>query len=80
VTFQDLRDAFELDRVPSENAMANAFKRPVYSRPGESSGEEITLPEAGEPIAAPLQRGRRATESEFTAPDRGTSAPLLATH
>jgi hypothetical protein len=80
VTFQDLRDAFELDRVPSENAMANAFKRPLYSRPGESSGEEITLPEAGEPIAAPLQPGRRATESEFTAPDRGTSAPLLVTH
>jgi hypothetical protein len=80
VTFQDLRDAFELDRVPSENAMANAFKRPVYSRPGESSGEEITLPEAGEPIAAPLQRSRRAPESEFAAPDRGTSAPLLATH
>lgn len=77
VTFQDLREAFELDRVPSENAMANSFKRPRYSRP--EMDEDPTLPAAGEPTAAPLQR-RRATESEFTAPDRGTSAPLLVTH
>lgn len=77
VTYQDLRDAFELDRVPSENAMANSFKRPIHTRPG--AGEVATLPEAGEPTAAPLQRSR-AAESEFTAPDRGTSAPLLVTH
>lgn len=77
VTFQDLRDAYKLDRVPSENAMANAFKR--SSEPLPSAVVETHLPEAGEPAAAPLQR-RRATESEFTAPDRGTPAPLLVTH
>lgn len=72
VTKQDLLEAFELDRLPSENAMANAFK-PL------DRGTQETLPDAGEPTAAPLQRSR-ASESEFTAPDRGTPAPLLVTH
>ncbi len=76
VTKQDLLEAFDLDRVPTENAMAHSFKRPLYSRP---SAVEDTLPDVGEPAAAPLQH-RRATESEFTAPDRGKSTPLLVTH
>ena len=77
VTYQDLRAAYDLDRVPCENAMANSFKRPILPRP---SAVEDTLPESSEPAAATLQRGILHSESEFTAPDRGLSAPLLATH
>lgn len=76
VTYQHLREAFELDRVPSENAMASAFKRQAYApEPNESEN----LPEGSEPIAAPLQRGR-TSETELTAPDRGVSARLPVLH
>src|SRR5262249_17754505 len=34
VSYQDLRDAYEIDRVPSENAMAAAFVRPLHEKPG----------------------------------------------
>jgi hypothetical protein len=69
VTYQDLRNAFEQDRVPTENAMAAAFKRPRFQQPGEAPDD--TLPLESEPAADLLQRrGSPVAATEFTTPRR----------
>lgn len=74
VLYQDLKDAYELDRVPSENAMANAFKRPPHSGPGFTPEDD--LPEDCEATAAPLPRNR-TPETEAPNRLRGRSAGVL---
>lgn len=67
VTYPDLRDAYSLDRVPSENALAAAFKRPEGQQPGSPHPEDLQshadrvaapLPDASEAAAEPLQPSR----------------------
>lgn len=54
ISYQDLRDAYELDRVPSENAMAESFNR--QNRPGPSPAD--TFPSDSGDSAALLPPSR----------------------
>lgn len=64
-TYQDLRDAYELDRVPTENAMAAAFKRPAYQRPGESLSDNS--PDHSEAKADPPHWGNASDADRHAA-------------
>ncbi len=76
VTLQDLREAYKLDRVPSENALAAAFKRPVHQRPERADAE--LLPVEVELPADPMQRrGTTVAVPDFSPTARVGREPEL---
>lgn len=74
VSYQDLRDAYELDRVPSENALADAFKRPAYEKQNTLPADN--LQEQCDEAATGLQPGRTPTFADPLA-QRGDSPLAL---